>query len=816
MIFEAGRSFRPCGPTVGMPWEPASWDTDRRRPQAVVRRCRDWVAATRRRRWTAWILVGLFVLFVFPGFAGPLATAETSALTAGSAPNSALGWMGIKDTSGVELSSYIFATNRGGVLNPGNTVLSLLISVLFAIWLVLVTTGVWLPGQTVGFGWLNMFSAPLKAVADNLTAQIATPMMLATAVAIGAFFVAWFIVRGYHAKAMMQILTMVAVAILGPLFLAAPLAEVLSSDGLLVQGRDLGISVAAGLNGDSNPNPNQLVARMQADMADNFARKPLQVWNFGHIVDDRPSCKAAWSAGVMAGDEDRVKNGMKTCGDTVAHAAADNPSVGQIGAGLLLLLSAAILLLFAAYLAIKVIWAALDTIYYGFMSIFGFAAGGFVYGPTQTFTVRSVVHGFVAAARMAIFVIFLGLYELFLGSLFQQARGQVMSVFVIGAIVEIVAILQLRRLSKSLDSGNDWITNRFAMAIQSGFAREGSGGGGGTALGMGTAGAGNSMAGLGLFAAASTLSGSPITSWLAGGVRDPGQPGARDQMRANRLQWGMAKEFGEEMINPHYDRRSMGDFAKSGIRSSRAHPKSQLAAAYAAEAISNLTGGNMQPVSAALTKAGIGWRTAQKATAVQADILRHVEAEPLPSAHLARVLAAHKHFESDWQDPGWSEARLGGLRAAVGRYRHHNAGGVTLPAGIVKLGNDYFENPGQPFIENLQKVANGSAGATPIRWEKAPGDVRTLQKREAERLEKWITNEHALRVDAATEWVSQNPTDFHRIRRLREEINNASDTNNWQAGRPSTGATSLAPPWKSDTNPLPDIPAAILNNSRHP
>lgn len=798
-----------------MAWEPELWDTDRWRPQTVLRRCRDWVAATRRRRWTAWILVALFVLFVCPGLVGALATADTSALTAGSAPNSALGWMGVKDTSGVELSTYIFATNRGGVLNPGNTVLSLLISVLFAVWLVLVTTGVWLPGQTVGFGWLNMVSAPLQAVADNLTGQIATPIVLVTFVTIGAVPVGWFIVRGYQAKATMQVLTMLAVAILGPFFLSAPLAKVLSSDGLLVQGRDLGISVAAGLNGNSNPNPNQLVAKMQTDMADNFARKPLQVWNFGHMVDDRPSCKAAWSAGVSAGDEDRVKNGMKSCGDSAAYSAADNPSVGQIGAGLLLLLSAAILLIFAAYLALKVIWAALDTIYYGFMTIFGFAAGGFVYGPTQTFTVRCVVHGFVAAAKMAIFVIFLGIYELFLGSLFQQARGQVMSVFVIGAIVEVVAILQLRRLSKGLDSGNDWIANRFAMAIQSGFAKDGSGGGG-TALGMGNSGAGNSLTGLAMLGAASTISGSPITAWLAGGIRDSGMPNAVAKSRADKMQWGFAKEFGEEMKNPFYDRRSLGDFATAGIRSSKAHPNSQLAAAYAAESVSNMTGGSMGSVSAALAKAGFGWRIAQKATTVQADILRHADAEPLASAHLARVIAAHKHFEQDIDNPTWNEARLGGLRATVGRYRHHNSGGVTIPDGMVKLGNAYFDKPTHGFIETLQEMSDGKAVSTPLEWTNSHGVTSPLKKREAERLQKWITNEHALRVQAATDWVAQEPTDFRQVRRLREEINNASATNHWQSGRPRTGATSLSPPWKSDTNILPDIPTDILNSARHP
>ncbi|WP_425298282.1 hypothetical protein, partial [Nocardia abscessus] len=101
------------------------------------------------------------MLLVFPGLISAISTAQTGTATPVAPPNSALSWMDIKDSSGVEVSSYQFATNRGGVLSPGNLVMSFLISVLFAVWLVAVTTGVWLPGGTLDFGWLNMFGAPL-------------------------------------------------------------------------------------------------------------------------------------------------------------------------------------------------------------------------------------------------------------------------------------------------------------------------------------------------------------------------------------------------------------------------------------------------------------------------------------------------------------------------------------------------------------------------------------------------------------------------------------------------------------------------------
>ncbi|WP_159849557.1 hypothetical protein [Nocardia sp. CY41] len=486
------------------------------------------------RRRVIWIALTFFALFVFPGFVGALATAQDAAgATSGTSGIDGLSWMNIHDSSGIALSDYRFATGDESLFKPRATILWAVLGFEFIGYIAIVTTAIWLIGYALSFRWLDMFSSALHGVADALTAQIATPIMLVTAATIGAFFVGWFMVRGYHAKATMQVVTMVGVALLGPLFLAEPLADVLSSHGLLAQGRDLGISVAAGLNGNSHPNPTQLVATMQSDLADNFARQPLQVWNFGHTVDQRPACRSAWSAGVAAGDDNRVINGLKSCGDAAAHAKAENPSMGQVATGLMLLTCGGILLAFAMYLGLKVIKAALDTIYHGFMSIFGFAAGGFVYGPTQTFLVRNVVDSFVAAARMTAYTIFLGVYVLFMGNLFAQARGQVMAVIIIAGTVEIVAIFQLKRLSSGLSRGNDWIANRFGLAIQ-GSGK--SAGGSGTALGM-SGGGGKSGPGMGLVNTLTTLNAinaSPVTAWLAGGRVNPLNPLASTRRRIER------------------------------------------------------------------------------------------------------------------------------------------------------------------------------------------------------------------------------------------------------------------------------------------
>jgi hypothetical protein len=836
--FVTGRGLRSDPPDFGLEQEAELFDPDHWRPSAVFRRCRRWVGVTRSRRWITWAIITLVVLFICPGIVAAMATAQSSTATV-SAPNSALSWMQIKDSSGAELSSYLFATNHGGIFSPGNIVMSFLIIVLFAIWLVFTTTAIWLPTDTLDFGWLNIVSKPLAGVAHTLTGQIATPMMLMTAAAIGAFFVGWFIVRGYHSKAAMQVVTMVGVAVLGPLFLAEPLAEVLSPDGLLAQGRNLGISVAAGLNGNSNPDPNQLIRTMQADMADNFARRPLQVWNFGHVVDDRASCRAVWTAGVIAGDEDRVKNGMKSCGDSAAYAAADNPSVGQIGAGLLLLLSGAVLLLFGAYLAIKVIWAALDSIYYGFMTIFGFAAGGFVYGPTQTFTVRCFVHGFVSAGRMAVFVIFLGVYELFIGDLFRQAGGQVMSVFVIGAIVEIVAILQLKRLSASLDKGNEWIANRFALAIQNGGARVGSGGGGGsgTALGMGQLGASHKMSGMGLMAlmgGASTLANSPLTEWMMMGLPGSFHPQSRLKKAITEAQGGVWAEDGRfggrfGWYSQSYMNREL--FAANAGAEAEAYGglDSFLGNAAAVQGVIDVGGTAADSYGAILGAGGKNEERARLATRSRATIGQAAANEPLQDRDLAFLAAALRHTQNSARllinGEGTAEevaANMGTLQQAAREFRRVRAGGVTLDGNpyipgapqlnfVEQYMKDIRNNPDMA-IEKMQALndvinrapmpavnpANPAAGPSIARQRLQTANVDV---REAERMKQWIMNEHGKRAQAATEALIGNASDPNAIRNLRNEVYDAVRSEHLGSGRSGDLSNTVTPRGRNNADP---------------
>ncbi|MGO4617694.1 hypothetical protein AB4305_27745 [Nocardia sp. 2YAB30] len=672
-------------------------------------------------------------LFVVPGGVGAVAVAQTlSGMTecpvTGRSSIAMLRWMEIRDSSGVQLTDYVFATSHGNVSNPLETVVSMVLGLEFVGYLVLVTSAVWLIGFAISFQWLDPFGRALTGVADNLTGQIATPIMLTVAASIGAFFVAWFMVRGFVAKATIQVVTMLGVAVLGPIVLAEPLADVFSSHGLLAQGRNVGIAVAAGLNGHASPNPNQLVATMQGDLADNFARRPVQVWNFGHVVDESPRCAAAWSAGVRSGDDSRVLNGMRACGDAAAYATAGNPSLGQIGSGLVLLLCGTIMLAFGVSLGVKIIRAALDCSYHAFLAIFGFAAGGFVYGPTQTFLVRSIVDAVVSAGRMAAYTVFLGVYVLFLGNLFRQAGGQVGLVLVLGAVVEVIAILQLKRLGARLGNGNDWVANRFALAIQG--AGGSGGGGGGTALGMGNTGTGRSLpqAALAGISAVNTVAASPITAMLFG-RRAPFEPDSKLRNQIDLLKLEADKEIYEKGWSLNQSRVREG-YIEAARSAAEEHGYTHRGAAVAVDRIIS-RGGFLGDATTCLTDAGF----TDKGMMTDAVQAYHYREQLGPSmwdgdAFIGKAMASMSMLKSEKSPANMAIFRHTAHRLANQRFRDRKSWSALTEDEQNYL-QGYFENPTQ---ERLGGIVALAGGRKTVGQNQLPKELETWSKQSGVRM----------------------------------------------------------------------------------
>ncbi|MEU7768953.1 hypothetical protein AB0B25_28170 [Nocardia sp. NPDC049190] len=710
-----------------------------------------------------WFLIVAVVLLMIPGIVGAVATAQNGTGAAGTATLDGLSWMDIRDTSGVSLADYMVATNHGNVLDPYKTVVALVIGIEFAGYMAIAVLALWVISYALTFLWLDAFGPALTGIVNRLVDQVATPMVLAAAAAVGAFFVAWFVVRGHHAKAAIQVATMVGVAVLGPTYLADPLADVLSSHGLLAQGRDVGVSIAAGLNGDSDPNPRTVVSDIQGTLAEKLVRGPVQVLNFGKVVDGSPRCRAAWSAAVQTGENARVVEAMKACGDFAAYAKANDPGFGQVATGLLLLIFGTIFLLFGTYLGCMIVWSALNSIYHAFRAILGFAAGGFIYGPTQTALVRDIVDILVSAGRMAAYIVFLGMYCLFLGDLFEQAENQVMTVFVLVGIVMLGAIIQLRRLAGSLDSGSTWAANRIASALQ-GPSGSGSGSGdGGGGPGIGSGGAKNSLpaALLANLATVSTLNSSPIVAQVLR-RKSPFDPDSRLRYRS---ELAMLREREQIRVGAADAARQRG-----GLGTVRG-------AAAAVQGVLDM-GGSLGSASGALRAAKFTDRD-QIYTAIRlhSRVLRDAEDETLLSKPVGRLVTALRLAETE----RFSPASRATLHEFALKFREANGEQVIhgLTAGERARVHTYLNDPTMKKIQDIRKLATEGTGD---------------QLASGGRMMAYIGTEHARRSVEAVEHLMQAPTDSARLKAAQAAISAAQYTDLWAADVNRTPWNAPPPP----------------------
>ncbi|MEV2225782.1 hypothetical protein AB0E01_38830 [Nocardia vinacea] len=686
------------------------WDTARWRPRAMFRRCGQWVGATRLRRITARLLLGVFVLFVVPMSIGAVATAQTGTTTTGASTIDAVGWMNVRDSHGVPLANYVFATDHGNILHPGNAALSTALDLEFAGFMATEVTGIWAIDYVVSFRWLDLVAEPLSRVADTLADQVGTPIIFVLAVTVGGVPVAWFVVRGYFSKATLQVLTMIGVAMFSVPYLAHPLADVLSSDGLLAQGRDVGVAVAAGLNGESNPSPNAVVNSIEGTLADNFVRYPLQVWNFGHVVDDSPACRAAWSEGVLAGSDDKVTSGMKRCGDATAYTKIQNPNAGQICTGLLLLIFAAVLLMFGVYLSGKIVVAAAEAIYHAFMAIFGFAAGGYIYGPSQTFLVRNLVDAFVSSGKMVAFTVYLGVYALVLGDLFKQARGHGIAVIFIGGSFMIVGIVLLRRMSHRLAAGTGRIANQISGVVASGHVSQ-SGGGGGAVMGAGGGMSGTQQLITGL-AALNTMNASPVAEYLMGRRRSPlsSRSGMRQQAELANMRMAVEADRFGWIRNYYRTREQIIDSARSAAAT---YGHTPIGAAVAIDRVVD-RGASLGDAEAALFSAGFNDKE-MRTNAIKAYNYRTSWGPNMwdGDKHVGQAIASLGVLKLGETPANIALFKRTAHRLADRRFADPGLQFSSFTAPEQQFLRNYFANPTEPVIHAIRDVVSGTGNTLP-------------------------------------------------------------------------------------------------------
>lgn len=272
-----------------------------------------------------------------------------------------LNWTGVTDSYGVPLGNYYLSvvSTREAIteagpdlsLNPtswarwlGNAVVTGVshdtvvnwLQAQVSVYVFMITIALWLLRFAMSSTWLywlaTWFRPLFEALRTLLIDMWIFPICLTLGLAYGAFQMLWHGRRGHGWSIM---LSSIAIGIIGIVLVwkGDPLGDLSSDHGLLFQARTLAFTVAQGAinNGslihgaDNAANLNHLTGVT----ADAVLRHPLQLLNFGMVVDNVGSCSGAYSQALMAGDAAKPSMpSIDTPGLPVTAAADALPFIG--------------------------------------------------------------------------------------------------------------------------------------------------------------------------------------------------------------------------------------------------------------------------------------------------------------------------------------------------------------------------------------------------------------------------------------------------------------------------------------------------------
>jgi len=332
----------------------------------VTARAYLWCLDHPRRCRPVRVVAAVQALAVLAVCAAPQAAAATNSMV--------LDWTGLRDTYGVPIGDYYLAlaslpeqiaagapdvtwypdTWTAWMYQALATVAANMAAVNIltgeaGLFVGVVAIALWLLKVTVSTYWLTVIGEIARAIAGAVIQVTTAAGLLLVAVPIGVFAGVVTVKRGEVGRGW----TMIGVALTMPAASVAVFADpaglMYGPDGLLAFARRVGFSVASAATHNGalagSPGAGQ-VDTLTASLITHTVREPLQLWNFGHVVDRVGGCGAAWSAAVSRGRSDGPIGAMAACGDRAAVAFAQHLDGTNIWVGLVVVAAASMLGLF--------------------------------------------------------------------------------------------------------------------------------------------------------------------------------------------------------------------------------------------------------------------------------------------------------------------------------------------------------------------------------------------------------------------------------------------------------------------------------------
>lgn len=431
---------------------------------------RTWLWATRLRRTTIRTLLGWHGAGMVMILAALPANADTSA---GVPTNVIFDWMDVKDSHGISVWKYFMSIDEGSSRHPAYIAYSIIINIEYEIYRAVTGSAIWFIGWALSFDWLPKLVFPVRTLGAALTSITDQFNLTTLFLTVTAAVVAMWIIRGRWSTGIYELLISCAIAALAVGVLSDPVERIAGTDGVIMQARDAGLQLAAGIanEGDTTARPEELLSDVKMSMADTFIRQPTQLMNFGRVLDGAPDgarCIEAWDKGhedVPGNTRDTLKDNIKGCGGEGAKQMkdfADHPGPAQVFAGLVLIPGGAVVLLFGGLLAGALIMAACSALGSALKAIPGLVVG-ILPGAGRGSLWKTAATLVMMLTIMIFAIVFVVGYMIVVRTFFESSSDNLIQKFVFVDIVLIAGIVMFRRGINRLKKMSDTLASKLAQ-----------------------------------------------------------------------------------------------------------------------------------------------------------------------------------------------------------------------------------------------------------------------------------------------------------------------------------------------------------------
>ena len=378
----------------------------------------------------------------------------------------ALSWIELQDSRGISVWNYELSLDRGGVTSPGKIIWSFVIDLLWGIYRSCVVVAIWFLDWALSFQWLAIIATPVLAIGASLQVIVdrfgVAPLFATAAALIAATWMA----KGKWALGIFELFASLVIAALAVGAFSNPVEKVAGDSGLIMDTRDVGLDLAAGManNGNVEGDTDAMRQTVTATMVDTFIRIPTQMINFGAVLDGG-GCEGAYDDVVRGGpygSGDDIRNAIEGCDENLGEAAA-NPGMGQAVSALILSPAASFVMIFALMLAGAVMLAAAYALYQALRLIVTVILA-ILPGSARGALFQTVADLAMALVTLVFAVVFCSSYLIFIQGVFDtsSSRSQgVMATFFLVDVMLVIGIVLFWKGRKKLRRAAD----RLAAAL---------------------------------------------------------------------------------------------------------------------------------------------------------------------------------------------------------------------------------------------------------------------------------------------------------------------------------------------------------------